>query len=616
MNLLDLYAKLTFDSEEYERGISEAENKASDFGSRLKSGLATAAKVGAAAIGVAASGIAALTKKSIDGYAQYEQLIGGVETLFKTSSTVVEAYANRAYRTAGLSANEYMETVTSFSASLLQSLEGDTTKAAYYADMAITDMADNANKMGTSMDSIQNAYQGFAKQNYTMLDNLKLGYGGTKEEMQRLLDDAGKLAGVKFDLSSYADIVQAIHIVQEEMGIAGTTAKEASETISGSFSALKAAWQNLVTGLAGGGDMSKLVGNLTNSFVTFADNILPVAATALAGVGALVEGLAPVLAEQLPTLLSTALPPLLSAGTSLILAVVKGISGALPSIIPAAFDAVLTLATGLIDALPELLPAAVQLITDFALMLVEPDNLQTILTAALDLLVSLAEGLMDAIPKLVDAAIQVVNGLVTFLLEPGNIAMLINAAIRIVIAIAAGLISAIPQLISGAIELIESLIGQFEDTDWGEVGSKLVDGIIDGLKAAWSRLTSWGKTAWNKFVSIFSWPSDHDYNVPQPNVPGAGTTDTTQTGLLVKPNVGGTTAISSSGSSYYYATAKRSVAEEQTQALSGLTGAVLAQNGNGGTFEIVVKIGNEMELARVLFDPLKIIARQRGEALA
>lgn len=172
MNLLDLYAKLTFDSEEYERGISDAENKASGFGSRLKSGLATAAKVGAAALGTAASGIAFITKKSIENYAQYEQLIGGVETLFKTSSAVVEAYANRAYRTAGLSANEYMETVTNFSASLLQSLEGNTTKAAYYADMAITDMADNANKMGTSMESIQNAYQGFAKQNYTMLDNL------------------------------------------------------------------------------------------------------------------------------------------------------------------------------------------------------------------------------------------------------------------------------------------------------------------------------------------------------------------------------------------------------------------------------------------------------------
>ena len=227
------------------------------MGSSIKTGLATAAKVGTAAVTTAAAGVAALTKASVQNYAQYEQLVGGVDTLFKNSSKKVQEYASNAYKTAGMSANEYMETVTSFSASLLQSLENDTEMAAEYANMAITDMSDNANKMGTSMEMIQNAYNGFAKQNYTMLDNLKLGYGGTKEEMERLLVDADKLSNsfnLQVDASgnlvySYADIVDAIHIVQDEMGITGTTAKEAGTTIQGSVDSMKAAWTNLVTGL-------------------------------------------------------------------------------------------------------------------------------------------------------------------------------------------------------------------------------------------------------------------------------------------------------------------------------------------------------------------------------
>ena len=232
----------------------------------------------------------------------YEQLAGGVETLFKDSSGTVENYANNAYKTAGLSANEYMGTVTSFSASLLQSLNGDTAKAADVANMAITDMSDNANKMGTDMSSVQTAYQGFAKQNYTMLDNLKLGYGGTKEEMQRLLDDASKLSGTEYDLSSLNDVYEAIHVVQEEMGITGTTAKEASETISGSTSAMKSSWTNLMTGLANdNADLGGLLDNVIDSALTVADNILPV-----------VEQVADSIIEVLPSLLDKViayLPP-------------------------------------------------------------------------------------------------------------------------------------------------------------------------------------------------------------------------------------------------------------------------------------------------------------------
>ena len=198
---------------------------------------------------MAAAGLVAITKSAIANYAEYEQLVGGVDTLFKDSSKKVQEYANNAYKTAGISANEYMETVTSFSASLLQSLGGDTDKAASVADMAITDMSDNANKMGTDIGRIQDTYQGFAKQNYTMLDNLKLGYGGTKTEMERLLKDATAISGVKYDISNLNDVYQAIHVIQGELDITGTTAKEASTTIQGSISSMKSAWTNLITSM-------------------------------------------------------------------------------------------------------------------------------------------------------------------------------------------------------------------------------------------------------------------------------------------------------------------------------------------------------------------------------
>ena len=290
MDLFDLFAKISLDSSEYYDKLDEASNKTHAFSNKLKSGLTTAAKVGGAALAAAGAGVVAMTKQAVDNFADYEQLVGGVETLFKDSSDTVMTYAQNAYKTAGLSANQYMETVTSFSASLLQSLDGDTAKAAEKADQAITDMSDNANKMGTSMDMIQNAYNGFAKQNFTMLDNLKLGYGGTKEEMQRLLKDAEELSGTKFDISSYSDIVDAIHVVQTEMGITGTTAKEASSTISGSVASAKTAWQNLITGIAdGNADLDVLMNNFVDSAGTAAGNLIPVVKTVLVNLGKMLE---------------------------------------------------------------------------------------------------------------------------------------------------------------------------------------------------------------------------------------------------------------------------------------------------------------------------------------
>lgn len=363
------------------------------FGDFAKS----AAKVAAAAAAACAGAVVGLVKSSVESYAEYEQLVGGVETLFKDSGDKVMQYANNAYKTAGLSANEYMDTVTSFSASLISSLHGDTAKAAEVADLAITDMSDNANKMGTDMTSIQNAYQGFAKQNYTMLDNLKLGYGGTKEEMQRLLKDAEKISGQKFDLSNYADVVEAIHVVQTEMEITGTTAKEASSTISGSLGMTKAAWQNVLTGMSDdGADFDGLIDNLVSSVEAFIGNIMPRIQTALNGIVKLIAGLAP----QIPPLIAQLLPGIVDA----VIALTDGIASTLPDILKLLPD----LVNQIIQALPGLtymiLDSLLQSLSNILSSLGE--LMPTILAAVVQLACQICDAIIGNAPLLVTAAIQ------------------------------------------------------------------------------------------------------------------------------------------------------------------------------------------------------------------
>ena len=333
MNLFELAVRIGVDD--------QASKKLSDIAGKLGKGLKKAAKIGTSAIATAAAGITALTTEAVKNFAEYEQLTGGIATMFEDLSYDVEQYAKNAYKTAGMSANQYMETVMGFSASLTQSLkasEGDISRAADLANQTIIDMADNANKMGTSIEMIQNAYQGFAKQNYTMLDNLKLGYGGTKSEMERLIADAnavkeanGEMADLSID--SFADIVEAIHIMQDEMGIAGTTAAEAEDTISGSIASMKAAWQNLVVGMADeNADMGSLVDNFVESTKTAADQLLPTINQTLSGIGDLIVELAPVIGESLPTLIEEVLPSLLEAAVSLVTALVDAIIEALPAL--------------------------------------------------------------------------------------------------------------------------------------------------------------------------------------------------------------------------------------------------------------------------------------------
>lgn len=544
MNLLDLFVKIGVDNSDVDEGFSETSSKAESLAGKLKGGLATAAKVGAAALAAAATGVAALTKASIDQYAEYEQLVGGVDTLFKTASDKVQEYAANAYKTAGMSANEYMDTVTSFSASLLQSLGGDTDKAAQKADQAITDMADNANKMGTGMEMIQNAYQGFAKQNYTMLDNLKLGYGGTKEEMERLLADAEKLSGQKFDISSYSDIVDAIHVVQTEMGITGTTAAEAASTIEGSGGSAKAAWANLITGIADdNADLDTLIGNFVSSVETAAGNIIPRVSAILGGISQLVTSASTTIIPMVITTITDNLPSLLQAAAALVGALGQGIIDSLPAITQAAIDILFFLSNGLIENLPTLIDGIVQVTMTIVQMLTSPDFLTQLIETAILLITTLAQGLIDAIPQLIAAVPLIIGNLLAaiivelpniiqmgidllFALIDGiikcipelvaavptliiafingivnNLDKIILAGPQIIVSLITGIIGAIPELIAAVPRIIAAIADTIRNYDWGGIGKNIVRGLKNGIAGMWGNIKSWFSDKVNGLVS-------------------------------------------------------------------------------------------------------------------
>lgn len=487
---------------------------------KIGSAVNTAVKASAAAVGAASAGVAALGTACINAYADYEQLVGGVETLFKDSADTIQTYADNAYKTAGLSANEYMETVTSFSASLLQSLDGDTEKAAAAADLAITDMADNANKMGTAMESIQNAYQGFAKQNYTMLDNLKLGYGGTKEEMQRLLADAEKLSGVKYDLSSYADVVEAIHVIQTEMGITGTTAEEASTTIQGSVASMKAAWANLMVGMADDTqNFDMLLSNFIESIGTVADNLLPRIGIVIEGMGKLVAGLAPEIASALPTLTNELLPNLVELGVQSISALVqgiqengnslaagalsivgtlaKGIAELLPMVADTAASLAVSLADGLTESLPNIIPVAIETISTLVENLTE--NANTVIDAGIQIILALGEGLIAALPQLIETIPQIVINIANVINE--NAPRLIKTALYLIGQLAIGLIKAIPTLIANIPQIIHAIVEAFMAFQWLNLGKQMIDGVANGVKKAGESMATAAKNTFSKFKS-------------------------------------------------------------------------------------------------------------------
>ena len=467
----------------------------------LQSGMGKVASVAQQALGVftgqmmtrAVDALANLGKSALDSVGQLEQNVGGVETLFGDAADAVIASADRAYQTAGMSANDYMSTVTSFSASLLQSLGGNTEEAAKVADMAIIDMADNANKMGTSMDMIQNAYQGFAKQNYTMLDNLKLGYGGTKTEMERLLADAEKLTGVKYDINNLNDVYQAIHAVQEEMGITGTTAKEAASTLEGSMASAKAAWDNFMNG---SGDADQLA----DAFATAADNIVKNLAEIIPRFAETLPALGGAIIAQIPGLVAAIVPAVLSAGQSVLKQlqdavldfdfagtadkVVQMITGFIEGDgLGSLLDTLATIFTGIVNGissmLPSLLPALIELISYVVTSLL--DQLPAILDCALELILGLAQGILAALPVLIEALPEVISSIVEFLISA--VPQIIDAGIELLMAlvdalpvIIDALVDALPQIIRATVTTLIAAAPQI-----AKAGIKLLGALIEAI---------------------------------------------------------------------------------------------------------------------------------------
>lgn len=471
------------------------------------------AEAALAASAAAATAVGVMAKEAISSYGEYEQLVGGVETLFGDSADVIQGYAEEAFSTVGMSCNAYMETVTGFAASLVSSLDGDTAAAAEKANTAVSDMADNANKMGTDLQSIQNAYQGFAKQNYTMLDNLKLGYGGTKEEMERLLAKAEEIQKTKFgididyDVSSFSDIVDAIHVIQEDMGITGTTAKEASTTIQGSISTMQAAWQNLMTGIADPTqDFDKLLDDVIDSVVTVSNNLIPRIEAVLpqmaTGVTQLAEGILPLI----PDTLNAMLPDVIDGANSLIAALLDTLSSiadtAIPIVTENADEIIDTLLTGLISAIPNLASSAADLCT--ALITAILDNADIITQGAVDVVVALAEGIGNNLDTLIPAAVRAILTIVDTLIY--NIDEILDAAEELIRGLADGLIDALPELLAKApeivIDLIAALTEAIPDTiefavelcerigsniinyDWESVGSDMYKDLHNALENA------------------------------------------------------------------------------------------------------------------------------------
>lgn len=477
--------------------ISKIGEAFSSLGSKAGAALKTVATSAAAITAAGVAGAVAMGKASVESYAEYEQLIGGVETLFGESQDKVVEYANNAYKTAGLSASEYMETATSFSASLLQSLGGDTAKAVDVADMAIIDMADNVNKMGTNIDLIQNAYQGFAKQNYTMLDNLKLGYGGTKTEMERLLADAEKFSGVKYDISNLNDVYSAIHVVQEQMGITGTTAKEASKTISGSINAMKSSWSNLLIGMSDeNADLEMLISNFVESIFTALDNILPRIEVFVGQLPTIISNILSKVSEYLPQILSTGaeiiqslisglqqnMPQIMNIIMQVMMMIVQTLISMLPNILEMGITILVELINGIAQSLPTLIPTIVECV----LLIVQTllDNIELIIEAGINILIALIQGIINALPLIIEKLPIIVQKIVDVIVN--NLPLLIEASLQIIVALAEGIIKNLPELLATIPKIVESIVTGFSKLKEKitNIGKNLIEGIWNGMKNA------------------------------------------------------------------------------------------------------------------------------------
>lgn len=507
---------------------------------------------------IAAAGIGAAVKSALTEGAALEQSIGGVETLFKDSADTVKKYADEAYKTAGLSANAYMETITGFSASLLQGLGGDTAKAAEIGNMAVIDMSDNANKMGSNMQDIQNAYQGFAKQNYTMLDNLKLGYGGTKTEMQRLLKDAEKVSGVHYDISNLSDVYSAIHVIQGELDITGTTSKEAATTFSGSLAAMKAAGKNVLGNLALGKDIAPSLNELQQSVYTFVvGNMIPMVANVLkslpqvlTGAGSMIiqalnvasnntdeiiqlgvdivseliigivqtapyiaEGalkLFAALANSLITMdwtetannLITGLrnsidvfgAEVLGSDENIVGSILNAITEKLPDVLQKGVEIVSVIVNGILSNLPQLIMSAGTLLSRFVGFFMS--NMPTILQTGIKLLLELVQGIINSLPSVATAATKVIIQLVQTIAD--HLPDLLQSGIELIGELIAGIIQKIPDAAESAAKTVTGIVNEFKNFEWKSLGKNIVDGIAKGITSAAGAIADAAKKAAKK----------------------------------------------------------------------------------------------------------------------
>lgn len=461
----------------------EADSAGSSFGGKM---------VGMIKKVIAAAAIGKALSASISEGAALEQSLGGIETLFKDSADKVKANAAKAYQTAGMSANDYMELTTSFSASLLSSLAGDTSKAADVADMAMVDMSDNANKMGTNMEDIKNAYQGFAKQNYTMLDNLKLGYGGTKSEMERLLADAQKISGVEYNIDNLSDVYSAIHVIQGQLDITGTTAKEAATTISGSFNQMKAVAKNVMGEIALGMDVGPALNELANTIITFAvGNLLPAVWNVISALPSAIVTFVTALGPQLFVAVSGLIPQIASGITTGIPILYQsamqlmdqfniGIQEQLPILLQKGVDFITNIVNGILQNLPQVITMAGNIITYFANTIIS--MFPTVLSAGASLLLKLVNGIINNLPQIAQAA---ATAIVRFVASIGqNLPQILQSGITIIGKLAAGLIRAIPNLVGQIPAIISAIVNAFTSQNWGSIGINIISGIASGLRSA------------------------------------------------------------------------------------------------------------------------------------
>lgn len=539
MDLFNLSAKLTLDSDEYNEGLDKAKNKAGG----LSKALGTFFKAGAAAVGVASTAVGVLGGQAVKAYANYEQLIGGVEKLYGAAAGKLEQYAKEAYKTAGMSANEYMETATSFSASLIKSLGGDMDKAADMTDVAMRAISDNVNMFGSDMESVSNAFKGFAKNNFTMLDNLKLGYAGSKEGMEQLIKDANdyrKSMGLSADLTidSFADMVQAVQTMQEKLGVAGTTQKEAMKTLEGSANATKAAWQNVITAIGKGTGMNQAANGLITAI--FGDengggllsNLIPRFKTVLEGIGTFLEKSAPIFIERVPVIIRQLVPELLKGAMSLLKTLGKTIGAMLPSLIKillgmvpelvktglelikglatgisknlkvlvsAAIEIIQQIANSLVESLPELVPAVMEVLLQIVATLTDPTMLSQLVDAAIAIMVALANGLVQALPTLIEQAPTIITNLVTAIVE--NVPKLMEAAWEVIKTLVNGILENLPEIGTAAGQIVAKL-GEGLATlffDMYEVGANIIGGLVQGIQNKWE----WLKEQAAKFFENF-----------------------------------------------------------------------------------------------------------------